>query len=82
VLTTTYTHHGLDVDSLNLQLAVQGRGIPPDVREDFKKKNTKSCNIEPFGGIDKLNFLSESDHKHVFEQGWKEFHKRLARKRR
>jgi hypothetical protein len=70
----------LDVDSLNLQLAAQGRGIPADVREDFKKKNSRSCNIKPFGGIARLSFLTESEHDEIFEKGWDEFHRQFGEK--
>ena len=80
VLTTTYTHHDFDVDSLNLQLAAQGRGMPPDLREDFKRKNRGSCNIEPFEGIDRLSFLAESEHNQIFKQGWNKFHERFGKK--
>jgi hypothetical protein len=51
VLVTKTASPHVDVDTLNLQLAAQGRGIPPDVRTDFKEKNKSSCLIKSFTGI-------------------------------
>jgi hypothetical protein len=76
LITKTVPPHA-DVDALNLQLAAQGRGIPPDVRTDFKEKNKSSCPIKPFAGIPNLHFLSQREHDLMFRKastGWSEFH--------
>jgi hypothetical protein len=77
VLITKTAPPDVDVDALNLQLATQGRGIPPDVRADFKEKNKSSCPIKPFAGIPNLHFLSQREHDLMFRKastGWSEFH--------
>lgn len=56
----------LDIDGLNVVLAAQGRGIPPDLRADFKKKNISACAIRPFGGVPSLRFITEAQEKHAF----------------
>jgi hypothetical protein len=65
----------VDVDTFNLQLAVKGRGIPPEIRQDFKKKNRTTCVIEPFADIKNLRFISKIEHDQIFRAGWSEFHK-------
>ncbi len=80
VVTSTYVSPELDVDSLNLRLAANGRGIPPDVREDFKKQNSKSCNIDPFGGVEKIGFITEAELDQLSKQSSNEFRKRFGTK--
>lgn len=79
VLVTKTATMGVDVDYVNLQLAVKGRGIPPDVRIDFKKKNKSSCLIEPFTGITNLDFITQSEQDQLFREGWSEFHKKYGK---
>jgi len=67
-----------DVDTLNLRLATQGRGIPPDVRANFKAKNKSACAIKPFAGTPNLHFISREEHDTIFRAGWGEFHKRYG----
>jgi len=70
-----------DVDGLNPQLAAQGHGIPPDIREDFKKKNVSSCYIGPFTGVPNVRFMSLSEERQIFGKGingWREFHKKFG----
>ena len=59
VLVTKTVPTEVDVEAFNLQLAVKGRGIPPEVRADFKEKNKSTCGIEPFAGIKNLYFISK-----------------------
>jgi hypothetical protein len=66
------------VDSLNLQLAAQGRGIPPDARADFTAKNKSSCLLEGFPRTPNLRFVSKSEINAIFAVGWAEFHKRYG----
>lgn len=82
VVVTTIGAPDVDVDALNLQLAVQGRGIPPDVRADFKEKNKSSCVIRPFVDLPNLHFISEREHNLMFRtlKGWSELHKRYGKK--
>lgn len=68
-----------DVDTLSLQLAATGRGIPADVRADFKAKNKSGCAINPFAGISNLHFISREEHDLMFRGGWREFHKRYGK---
>ena len=68
-----------DLDSLNLQLAANGRGIPPDVRRDFELKNKTTCEIEPIVGIQRLRFISKRDEHSLFKTGWAEFHKKYGK---
>ena len=70
---------GLDWDSINLRLAANGRGIPPDVRHDFEEKNKASCAIEPIVGIERLRLISKSDEDKIFKTGWDEFHKKYGK---
>ena len=82
-MTTIEVPH-VDVDSLNLQLAAQGRGIPPDVRADFQEKNKSSCVIKPFVDLPNLYFISRREHDLMFrtslKKGWSELHKRYGKK--
>jgi hypothetical protein len=68
-----------DVDGYNLRLAAQGHGIPPEVREDFTRKNKSSCVIQPFGGVPNLRFISKSEERNIFAVGWSEFHKKYGK---
>jgi len=82
VLVTKTAPPHVDVDALNLQLAAQGRGIPPDVRTDFKEKNKSSCLIKPFAGIPNLHFVSKREHDLMFQRastGWSDFHKKYGK---
>jgi len=81
LVTKTVPAHA-DVDALNLQLAAQGRGIPPDVRADFKEKNKSSCLIKPSAGIPNLHFVSKHEHDLMFRKastGWSDFHKKYGK---
>ena len=82
VVVTTIVNPHVDVDALNLQLAAQGRGIPPDVRADFKEKNKSSCVTKPFIDLPNLHFISEHEHDLMFRtplKGWSEFHKKYGK---
>jgi hypothetical protein len=68
-----------DLDSINLQLAANGRGIPPDVRRDFELKNKTTCEIEPVVGIQNLRLISEKDKHSLFKTGWGEFYKKYGK---
>ena len=68
-----------DLDSINLRLAANGRGIPSDARHDFELKNKASCVIEPIVGIEKLLFISKNDEDKIFKTGWDEFHKKYGK---
>jgi hypothetical protein len=78
VVTTTEVLQA-DVDSLNLQLAARGLGIPSDVRADFKEKNKSACAITPFAGIAKVRFISPKEYDAIFRAGWAEFHKKFGK---
>jgi hypothetical protein len=72
----------IDADALNLQLAAKGRGIPSDVRADFRVKNKSSCLIEPFAGIPNLRFISKHEEKLLFQvpaKGWSKFHRKYGK---
>jgi len=79
VLVTRTVPADMDVDTFNLQLAVKGRGIPPEVRADFKEKNKSSCTIAPFSGVVNLRFISKGEHDQIFQTGWTEFHERYGK---
>lgn len=82
VLVTKTEYPYADVDDLNLQLAAKGRGIPPEVRTDFKEKNKSSCLIQPFTGIPGLHFISKQEEDLMFRvpsKGWSEFHKKYGK---
>ena len=78
VVTSTQPSYA-DVDSLNLQLAAQGRGIPPDVRADFKQKDKSICSMEPFPAGKSIRFISKNENETIFKAGWKEFHRRYGK---
>ena len=78
VLVTRTVPTDMDLDTYNLQLAAKGRGIPPDVRVDFKEKNKSGCAIVPFSGVANLHFISKAEHDQIFQTGWSEFHKRYG----
>jgi len=78
VLVTKTTTRNVDVDYVNLQLATRGRGIPAEVRADFKEQNKSSCLIEPFAGVENLRFISESERDRLFQTGWSEFRKKYG----
>jgi hypothetical protein len=67
------------VDDLNLQLAVQGHGVPTEVRADFKTKNNSRCVIEPFTGDQNLRFISKREADTVFACGWREFYRKYGK---
>jgi hypothetical protein len=82
VLVTKTVPPHTDVDALNLQLAAQGRGIPPDVRTDFKEKNKSSCVITASAGIPNLHFMSKREQDVMFQKaytGWGDFHKKYGK---
>ncbi|MHB8610742.1 MAG: hypothetical protein ACYDCG_20830 [Candidatus Acidiferrales bacterium] len=79
VVETTAQPSRTEIDSINLQLAVQGRGIPPDVRADFKRKDKPTCSIEPFPAGNSVRFVSHTENATIFKAGWKGFHKRYGR---
>jgi hypothetical protein len=82
VLVTTTDSPHIDVDALNLQLAANGRGIPPDVRTDFSEKNKSTCMIELFAGIPNLRYISKREEGLIFRvpsKGWSKFHKRYGK---
>lgn len=79
VLVTKTDATEVNVDSVNLQLAVQGRGIPAELRADFKAKNKSSCLIEPFAGVMNLKFISTAERDRLFRAGWDEFHKKYGK---
>lgn len=82
VVVTRTEVHNLDLDTLNLGLAAQGHGIPPGIREDFKRKNHSSCFIMPFAGVPRLRFVSSTEEKWIFRKGvsgWIVFHKRYGK---
>jgi len=79
VLVTKTGAYDVDVDEVNLQLAVKGHGIPVELRTDFKEKNKSSCLIEPFVGVMNLNFISTADRDRLFRTGWNEFHRKYGK---
>jgi hypothetical protein len=79
VLVTRTDGYLKDVNEINLGLAAQGHGIPPEVREDFTQKNKSSCAIRPFGGVPNLRFMSEKEEKGIFAVGWSEFYKQFGK---
>ena len=79
VLLTETDAIDVDIDSVNLPLAVEGHGIPPEMRVDFKAKNKSNCVIKPFAGIMNLSFISKTEHDRLFRAGWSEFHKRYGK---
>jgi len=68
-----------DIDSFNLQLAVQGHAIPADVRADFTEKNRNGCLIRPFDGVPNLRFMSSSEEERLFAKGRSEFNKKYGK---
>lgn len=82
LVTKTVVPAHVDVDAFNLQLAAQGRGIPPEVRTDFKEKNKSSCLIKPSAGMPNLHFVSKREHDLMFRKastGWNDFHKKYGK---
>jgi hypothetical protein len=79
VVVTRTQPSSADIDTVNLRLAAQSRGIPADVRADFKEKDKISCSIEPFQGVANLRFISRTEYHKVFKAGWNEFHKRYGK---
>jgi hypothetical protein len=79
VLVTKTEATDVDVDSVNLRLATQGRGIPSQLRADFKAKNKSSCLIERFAGVMNLTFVSTAERDRIFRTGWDGFHKRYGK---
>ncbi|HEV2488786.1 MAG TPA: hypothetical protein VGT03_03175 [Candidatus Acidoferrales bacterium] len=69
VIVTWTQEPSLDIDGLNVEFAAQGRGIPPDLRADFKKKNISACAIRPFVGAPRLRFISEAELKRSSRDG-------------
>jgi hypothetical protein len=85
VVVTFTESSGVDVDSVNLQLAVRGQGVPTAVRQDFKKKATSDCRIPPSLAIKGVRFISRDEHGQIFRnsrRGWAEFHKRYGKSAR
>lgn len=68
-----------DIDSFNLSLATQGRGISPEVRTDFTAKNRVSCVIQPFAAVSNLRFISKNDQKRLASDDWNTFQRKYGR---
>jgi len=66
-------------DSLNLQLAAQGRGLPLDLRMDSKEKNRFSCTIRPYVSVRHLHFISPTEERQIFHIGWNELYRRFGK---
>jgi hypothetical protein len=79
VVVTTTDSNSADVDALNLQLAAQGRGIPPEARADFKRKDEFRCHIRRFRAATNVRFISQHEHDQIFRSGWREFHRRYGK---
>jgi hypothetical protein len=79
VVTSTQPSHA-DVDSLNLQLAVQGGGIPADACADFKQKDKSVCSFEPFPAGKCIRFISKNENDTIFKAGWKEFYRKYGKR--
>ena len=71
---------GVDIDSVNLQLAVRGQGVPTAVREDYKVKAARDCQLPPSLAIRRLRLVSRQEDDRIFHGsgGWLEFHKRYG----
>lgn len=76
--TLTDTTDTQRVDEFNLYLSAQRRGIPPEVRQDFKQKNSSACSIPAFPGK-QLRFLLPSQVSRLLKNGWKRFHELYGR---
>jgi hypothetical protein len=74
-MTTATDARDYDIDRFNWQLAAGGHGIPPGIRDDFSKKNSVDCMVEPFSGVPNLKFISRNDKNKFLMGGWTEFHK-------
>jgi hypothetical protein len=66
-------------DTVNLQLAAQGRGLPPDLRKDFDDKNRFRCTISPFISDTNVHFISGAESRQIFQIGWNEFYRRFGK---
>lgn len=67
-----------DVDYFNLQMALKGHAIPPDLRKDFKNKDKSPCAVPSFTGVARVVFISEARENAIFrddQKGWKFFHR-------
>jgi hypothetical protein len=81
IMTKTDSPH-IDIDAINLKLAANGHGIPPDVRLEFSAKNKSSCVIQPFTGIANLRFISKHEEDLMFQvpsKGWSKFHRKYGK---
>lgn len=81
VLVTTTDATMIDVDYVNVKLAISGHGTPADVRNDLKRKITAPCLIGAITSVPNLQFMSKNNHDRMFKtrNGWSEFHKRYGR---
>jgi hypothetical protein len=81
VLLTTTEGSSIDIDYINLKLAISGHGTPSDVRSDLKAKLDLVCQIPPIAGIRGLRLISQEDRNQLFQKrtGWSNFHRRNCR---
>lgn len=62
VTRTGLVHFDLsDLDVLNLQAAASGRGIPLDVRTNFKEQNGAQCDLFAVAEIENVQYVSQED---------------------
>jgi hypothetical protein len=77
VLVTTTDTSDIDIDYVNLLLAVRGLGTPPEARQDLKRKNSRGCAINAVPEIRNLRLISQRENDAMFSRrtAWADFHK-------
>jgi hypothetical protein len=79
ILSSMTESRDYQIDSMNLQLAAHGLGLPSEARADFTLKNRSTCEIKPFPGFPKSHLIASTDENAIFKVGWGEFHKRYGK---
>jgi len=69
------------LDDLNLRLAANGHGLPPELREDFSAKNKVACKVTPSPLLGNLKFLSTKEETAMIARPdfWTAFHRRYGK---
>ncbi len=71
---------GIDIDTLNLQLAVRGQGIAASALADYKSKSRTDCVIPTRVDLKRVRFITLEEENRIFRthKGWAEFHRRYG----
>jgi hypothetical protein len=81
VLVDRTTVRSYGIDELNLRLAANGHGLPPELRADFTSKSKVACTVRPSPLLSNLKLISAREEA-AMPSGlafWGAFHRRYGK---